>query len=182
MTWKAHFKRQVPTGNKTTVVDVVSLAPHGSALPVSGLAYLQYVRSGILKLRSTTGKAEASSFSINYQANIAKYAHCLSSALGQALGGEGVDAILKVQSSKDLNKPYIQAILIRYLNTAIVIDYLKRLGSDRSGEVRSVAAVLGEAIEMNLLSLDNIFKLVIADDVLSSRKAAGATITRLQAS
>lgn len=180
MTWNPRFRRQVPTGNQATDVHVVSLAPHGSAYPVSRLAYLQYVRSGMLKVFSTTGQAEDSTYSIQYLANVASYAACLASAVEQELGGEIVDAILEVPSSRDLNKPYTQAILSRYPNAVNLTKHLKRLGSVKSGEGASSAEVLADTIAMDLPPLENIHKLVIVDDVLGSGNAVGAVIARLQ--
>ncbi len=60
MIWKPTIRFGIPTGDTTTEIDDVSLAPHGQGYGVSTLAYLQYVRSVMLSVLSPTGRAKDS--------------------------------------------------------------------------------------------------------------------------
>jgi len=182
MVWKPTIRFEVPTGETITDVDVVSLAPHGQGYVVSNLAYLQYVRSGILKVMSPTGRAEDSTITHTYQANVNTYAATLAAAVAKAMGDGVPDAVIETPSSRDLNQPYTQALLERFPEALDLSSHLHRLGKVKSGEGASAQEVLADTVAVGLPQLGGVGTIIVVDDVLEAGKSTGAVIARLRES
>ena len=182
MDWKPTIRFAVPTGETTTEVDVVSLAPHGQGYGVSKLAYLQYVRSGMLKVMSPTGRAEDSPITHTYLANVKNYAMMLAAAVEEAIGDGVPDAVIETPSSRDLNQPYTRALLERFPQASDLSSHLCRLGKVKSGEGASAQEVLADTVSADVPQLGGVGTIIVVDDVLEAGKAAGAVIARLRES
>jgi hypothetical protein len=159
---------------------VYSLAAHGASFAVSELAYLQYIRSGILKATSPTGRAEDAPVAICYLANVSRFASALADQVAVGLGGDVPDAIVELPSTCDFNKPYTTALVRRFPTAVNLSAHLSRLRNVKAGEGASFADVLADTIIDGSLSLHGIKSVLLIDDVLEGGKTSGAVITRLR--
>jgi hypothetical protein len=180
MIWKPTIRFGIPTGDTTTEIDVVSLAPHGQGYGVSTLAYLQYVKSGMLRVVSPTGRAEDSPITHTYLANVSDYARRLAAEVEEALGDGIPDVVIETPSSRDLNQPYTRALLESFPQALDLSSHLRRLGKVKSGEGASVREVLTDIVASDVPWLEGVGTLIVVDDVLEAGKAVEAVIARLQ--
>lgn len=172
--------RKIPAAGHDVEIELYSLAPHGTGVPVSALAYLQHARSGVAKALSPTGKPEDSPQAKLYFAGLDKFCDSLADQIVHGLGDAQPDAILELPSSRDFNAPYTAALRNRFPLVQDLTGALSRLGQVRSGETGSFDDVLEDTIASPNYDISKVRTIVIVDDVLGNGKTVGAAIVRLR--
>jgi len=180
LNWQRRLRRSIPLETPRFEVDIISLAPHGTGHPVSQLAYLQYVRSGILKALAAGSDPEEHDIAQDYHRNVNLFATKLADLVeGEAEHG-APEGMIMAPSTRSFNQPYFNALRRKFPNATDLTCCFERRGMVRSGLTRSFEDVLDDTLFHCDADLSGMGSILIVDDILESGKTVAALIARME--